>query len=189
MGRTRVRSRELERPEGPHLNRLPSDVERSEDVDPVAGKLLRLQQAGGNEAVGTMLAQREAVPMDSGTVAREGEAVSSTLVAEDTVGVIPLISFSRSSADGDVSVVLPSTSLDTKLMEMCAKGISLGTVKISMKNFTLTLEDVYISSCQPEHAPATSRCWSCRSARGRPRRRRATRARASSGVPVRRLRR
>jgi hypothetical protein len=146
MGRRRVHRREIEQPAGPHLGRGRAGARRSEPVAAVAGEVLRLQRSGGNEAVGSLLAQRQPVPADSGS--GKDEAVRSTLIADDPIGVMPLLSFSRSS-ETDFRVILPSTAKDTILMRYCAHGQTLGTVKISTTGFSVTLEDVVISSCEP----------------------------------------
>src|SRR3954454_12880733 len=126
MARRRARSLEQERPEGPHLDRLAADAERSSDVAPVAGEVLRLQEAGGNEAVTTMLAQREAAEAKDASPG----AVSATLVMNEEIGVLPLMSFSR-NGDDEYIVTVPSSAQDAILMQYAAAGKEVGNVRIS----------------------------------------------------------
>jgi len=102
----------------------------------VAATLLALQRTSGNRAVGRMLLQRQT-----------SEAVTSTLVMDDTIGVLPLLSFSLlKDRDSEVQVIVPSTSRDSDLMRYMVDGKKLDHVKISTQNFDLDLDDVYISS-------------------------------------------
>jgi len=102
----------------------------------VAATLLALQRTRGNRAVGRMLLQRQ-----------PSEAVTATLVMDDTIGVLPLVSFSLlRNRESEVEVIVPSTSQDSDLMRYMADGKKLDHVKISTQNFDLDLDDVYISS-------------------------------------------
>ena len=146
MGRKRTLLHEQERPVGPKLARLEAQVNRSEHVEPVAGELLRIQRQGGNDAVGTMLAQRDAAQAEKADA--EGDRpVTATLVMEEPIGVLPLLTFSQTPS-GEYSVVVPSTDKDPTLFRMCATGKSVGHVTISMRGYTIDLDNVYISSCQ-----------------------------------------
>src|SRR5262245_59436310 len=71
----------------------------------VAQTLLALQRTSGNRAVGRLLLQRQ-----------PSEAVTATLVMDETIGVLPLLGFwfGRESRP-EIHVSVPSTSRDTDL--------------------------------------------------------------------------
>ena len=99
-----------------------------------AATLLALQRTSGNRAVGRILLQRQ-----------PAEAVTSTLVMDETIGVLPLLNFSLGSKP-QVHVTVPSTRRDSDLVRYATEGKKLDHVKISTQTFDLDLEDVYISS-------------------------------------------
>jgi hypothetical protein len=122
-----------------------STERREPAADPAAATLLALQRTSGNKLVGAMLARQpaEAVPAD----AKKDDAVSSTLVMDDVIGVLPLLSFSRSSGS-EIGVTVPSSATDSVLMRYASAGTRIEHVKISTTGFNLDLDDVYISSIQ-----------------------------------------
>jgi hypothetical protein len=153
----RVRRYERERPEAPQLRRVADDIERSTgDVGPVHGEVLRLQRAGGNEAVGTLLqrdtgGREEAVPADT------GGAVSSTLVLDDKLGVFPLLSFSRGRRENEWVVSVPSTEKDADIARYDLQSVKIEQAVISTRSFDITLTDVYITSWRGGGGPGESR--------------------------------
>ena len=116
---------------------------REPEVDPAAATLLGLQRASGNKLVGAMLARQpaEATPSD----AKKDDAVSSTLVMDDAIGVLPLLSVSR-ALDSEIQVTVPSSARDAMLMRYAAAGTKIEHVKVSTTGFNLDLDDVFISS-------------------------------------------
>jgi hypothetical protein len=153
----RVRRYEQERPEAPRLRRVAGDQDRSgEDVGPVHGEVLRLQQAGGNEAVGTLL-QRDATAPQDAVPADTGNAVSSTLVLDDKLGVLPLLTFSKGRRENEWVVSVPSTDKDADIARYGLQGVKIEKAVISTTNFDITLTDVYITSWRGGGDPGESR--------------------------------
>lgn len=118
-------------------------TERREPAADPAATVLALQRASGNKLVGAMLARQPGEATAAG--AKKDDAVSSTLVMDDTIGVLPLLSFSWGS---EIQVTVPSTARDTELFRYAAAGIKIEHVKISTAHFNRDLDDVYISSIQ-----------------------------------------
>src|SRR5262245_44763647 len=114
-----------------------------------AARLLALQRTAGNRAVGRMLQRQPTgpTPFDS----KGDDAVSATLIMEDPIGVLPLVSFSRGK-ESEIHVTVPSTALDGTLMQYSLEGRKFEHVKISTRTFDLELDDVFISSCDTSRA-------------------------------------
>jgi hypothetical protein len=115
----------------------------------VAARLLALQRTAGNRTVGRMLQRQPNGPIR--LVAKKGDAVSATLIMDDPIGVLPLVSFSRGK-ESEIHVSVPSTVLDGTLLQYSLEGRKFEHVKISTWTFDLELDDVYISSCDRSRA-------------------------------------
>lgn len=114
-----------------------------------AARLLALQRTVGNRAVGRMLQRQMTGP--TRLVAKKDDAVSATLIMDDPIGVLPLVSFSRGK-ESEIDVSVPSTVLDGTLLQYSLEGRKFEHVKISTRTFDLELDDVYISSCDTSRA-------------------------------------
>jgi len=102
-----------------------------------------LQRTSGNRAVGALLRRQ---PGDTTRAeARKVGAVSSTIVMDDPIGVLPLLGFSPATGS-TVHVEVPSTSLDSDLWRYMVQGKKLEHVTISTAKFNLELDDVLITS-------------------------------------------
>ena len=77
--------------------------------------------------------------------ARTVGAVTATIIMDDPIGVIPLLSFSQEK-ESEVHVAVPSTALDTELMRYMLQGIKIEHVTISTTSYNLEFEDVLITS-------------------------------------------
>jgi len=116
---------------------------RRSTVSLVPSSLLALQHTSGNKAVGTLIRRQ---PIDSTRAdARTLGAVSATIIMDDPIGVMPLISFAMGKRS-DVHVTVPSTTLDGELMRFMMQGVNMKLVTISTSKFTVELDDVYITS-------------------------------------------
>src|SRR4051794_37039299 len=191
MARPPGRSRQR-RPEGPPPARRTSGRERAaREVEPLAGEVLRLQRSGGNEAVTTMLAQRdlfdegetevdqteeeagfeqtdveqagggfeeggggagreqtdgdrsgfEESEAEEKTTGGPGAPGDATLVMDDPIGTLSLVSSSQTDAAGrQFSVKVRSSTKDPLLFAASATGQPVGTVRIGgtvLQNVTI----------------------------------------------------
>src|SRR5580765_3295989 len=102
-----------------------------------------LQSTSGNRAVGALLMRQPADPTRAG--ARKAAAVSATIIMDDPIGVMPLLSFSPAKGS-TVHVEVPSTALDGDLWRYMAQGKKQDQVTISTAKFNLVLDDVLITS-------------------------------------------
>ena len=123
--------------------RRPLVALRQATVSLSSSSLSALHRASGNRAVGTLIRRQAAETTRAD--ARTRGAVSATIIMDEPIGVMPLISFS-SAKESQVVVVVPSTSLDTDLMRFMVQGVKQKRVTISTQRFNLELDDVYISS-------------------------------------------
>ena len=114
-----------------------------------AARLLALQRTAGNRAVGRMLQRQPTGPTPFDV--KKDDAVSATLIMDDPIGVLPLVSFSRGK-ESEVHVTVPSTVLDSTLLQYSLEGRKFEHVKISTRTFDLELDDVYISSFDTSRA-------------------------------------
>jgi len=152
-----MRRNEQERPEAPRLRRAADETERSgRDVGPVHGEVLRLQRAGGNGAVGTLL-QRDTGGREDAVPADTGNAVSSTLVLDDKLGVLPLLTFSKGRRENEWVVSVPSTDKDADIARYELQGVKIEKAVISTTSFDITLTDVFITSWRGGGGPGESR--------------------------------
>jgi len=145
MARRRVRRYDQERPEGPHLQRVQEADHAVEQPAGARGEVLRLQEGAGNEAVSAMLLQRDATTADEAIPADSGDAVKSTLVLDDKLGVFPLLSFSKGEGYEWI-VVIPSTNHDPEFAQYNANGTKIAKAKISTQAYNIELDDVYVGS-------------------------------------------
>lgn len=147
MRRTRIRIPGPERPEEPKVARRQADAAALWDPGPVATEVLRLQRSGGNRAVGRLLA-RQADHVDKADEAdAKDRPVTATLIMPEPIGVLPVESYSFGSRPDELIVTVPSTAQDPKLFEYTAKGIPLGSVKLSTGHgLTVTITDAIIGS-------------------------------------------
>src|SRR3954451_18353616 len=168
MRRRRASRCREQRPEGSPLARRAELGER--DPAPVAGELLRLQRSGGNEAVRTMLAQRSEVEDAAEAAGSEGAGADqaqveetdvagngpgedlvgapggSTLVMDDPIGTLSLISSSQTDATGrNFDVTVASSDRDALLLAAFASQRSFATVTISPPGGTV-LKNVVINA-------------------------------------------
>jgi hypothetical protein len=120
-------------------------------VSPVAGEVLRLQRSGGNHAVDSMLAQRQ--PDKGGD-----EPVTRTIILDEPVGVLPVLSVSYGADPAkEVNVLVPSTGEDSKLLEWAAKGHHFEKVTISSgSGLTITIADALLTSVRPQDQTSLS---------------------------------
>src|SRR5262245_46926092 len=139
---------EPRRSSSPRAVREPAEASRLVEVRhstvPTSPSSLRsLQRTSGNRAVGALLRRQ---PADTTRAdARKVGAVSATIIMDDPIGVMPLLSFS--SAQGStVQVEVPSTTLDGALWRYMAQGTKMDHVTISTAKFNLVLDDVLITT-------------------------------------------
>jgi hypothetical protein len=130
-----------DRPKGPR-RRVNEPVPVPLRHHPTVAGLLALQRTTGNRAVGAMLA-RQATKTKPADVRKD--AVSATIIMDEAIGVLPLLSF-HLETKSRVHVTVPSTARDADLMRYAMQGIKLDHVKISTSGFNLDLADVYIAT-------------------------------------------
>jgi hypothetical protein len=116
---------------------------RQSTVSAAPSSLRALQRTSGNRAVGALLRRQ---PADATRAdARKIDAVSATIIMDDPIGVMPLLSFSPAQGS-TIYVEVPSTVLDSDLWRYMVQGKKLDHVTISTAKFNLELDDVLITS-------------------------------------------
>jgi hypothetical protein len=147
MRRTRIRIPGQERPEEPRVARRQAEAGPFWDPGPVAAEVLRLQRSGGNQAVGLLLARQTDNADKADAADAQDRPVTATLIMPDPIGVLPVENYRFGSRPDEFIVTVPSTAQDPKLFEYAAKGIRLGSVKLSTGHgLTVTITDAVIGS-------------------------------------------
>jgi hypothetical protein len=112
-------------------------------------RVLALQRTVGNRAVGRMLQRQPNTPTELDV--KSDEAVTSTLVLDEKIGVLPLLSFSQGQ-EGEIQATVPSTAHDVDLLRYSGHGVKIAHVKISTRMYDIELDDVYVASCNTSRA-------------------------------------
>src|SRR3954447_11217231 len=144
--RRRAYADDRERAPGSPLARAEA-AERSDDVSPVAGEVLRFQRSGGNGAVNGLIARQESPLARDGGDDESKKPATFTLLLPEPVSVMPVISWGRGGNGREMRVIVPSTASDPTLFRWMASSKALGKVTISGR-VTVTIDDAIISSCQ-----------------------------------------
>jgi hypothetical protein len=150
--------KERDEPVARRLERVDGDPSSRDEGNPVHDQVLRLQQAGGNEAVAGALARDDAVAQDAkqapprkdGPEEQKPKPQTPRTMRIDGIGELPVLSMTSPSKEKtEIQVTISSDSpMVAKLQSLAASGGGIGKVVIDFGYLTWTLYDVYIGSFQ-----------------------------------------